>query len=363
MSMARIPQRSALVWLAAVSWCLAACTGADDGGGSSVDGGDIDVPPPVDAAPPDVWTEPELLSQTGLYADIASGTLAPGVLEYQPIYELWSDTARKRRWLLLPPDTAIDTSDMDHWVFPVGTKVFKEFVRDDVLVETRMIWRIGEGPDDYFMGAFLWELDGSDAVFVPNGARNANGTTHDVPQDRRCWDCHQGEPGRILGFSAIQLSDPVAETNLTTLTADGLLSAPPLPDELYHIPGNEVEVAALGYMHANCGNCHNPHGKAFEDADVIYRLGVDEHVPAETEVYTTNLNILLEHWELPPYTTRIIPGDPASSAVVARMNTRGAGLDQMPPLATEEVDVDGLDAVSTWIEQLPTSIAPESRPK
>ena len=40
-----------------------------------------------------------------------------------PRYPLWSDGAEKQRYLSLPPGTQIDTSNMDDWKFPVGTRV------------------------------------------------------------------------------------------------------------------------------------------------------------------------------------------------------------------------------------------------
>src|SRR3954468_10090688 len=58
---------------------------------------------------------PERLSETGLYTDIATGELAPGVLLFTPRFPLWSDGSEKQRWLLLPNGTQIDTSNMDDW--------------------------------------------------------------------------------------------------------------------------------------------------------------------------------------------------------------------------------------------------------
>ena len=43
--------------------------------------------------------------------------------------QLWADYATKQRWILLPPGTKIDATDPNEWVFPVGTKVWKEFSR------------------------------------------------------------------------------------------------------------------------------------------------------------------------------------------------------------------------------------------
>lgn len=54
---------------------------------------------------------PSRLSETGLYADIASDELATGVLAYTPRFPLWSDRTDERRWILLPVDTQFATSE------------------------------------------------------------------------------------------------------------------------------------------------------------------------------------------------------------------------------------------------------------
>ncbi len=66
---------------------------------------------------------PARLSETGLYADLAAGTVSPEVLPFQPQFALWSDGAAKRRWIRLPPGTRIDTSDMARVEQPAGAQV------------------------------------------------------------------------------------------------------------------------------------------------------------------------------------------------------------------------------------------------
>src|SRR5438132_1116401 len=110
-----------------------------------------------DAAPDADPNNPGTLFETGLCVDHACMQISPGVHAYSPRFALWADTASKRRWIYLPPGTQIDTTDMDHWLFPTGTKLWKEFTRDDangmpVRVETRLVWK--QGPtntiDDWF---------------------------------------------------------------------------------------------------------------------------------------------------------------------------------------------------------------------
>jgi mono/diheme cytochrome c family protein len=312
----------------------------------------------ADAAPTDASVVPDaeppfLLSETGLYSDTAARVLSPEATSFTPSHELWSDAAHKTRWILLPPGEPIDTADMDHWELPVGTKLFKQFAVGGEVIETRLIWRTGAGARDYFMGSFLWQEDGADAVFVPEGQRDALGTTHDVPRAVQCWDCHEGEPGRALGFSALQLSHDGPGPTLDSLAADGLLSDPPPEGERYPAPGDPATSAALGYLHANCGSCHNPLGPAFEDVDMVLRLAVGEREASTSRLYTTTVGVPLERWAVPPYELRVHPADPGSSAIVARMAIRGGGRDQMPPLATDVIDEEGVALVSGWIAELP----------
>ena len=309
---------------------------------------------PVDAAtdagadawaPPEVTfpaqdsTEPFLLSQTGLYRDIERKVVAPDLIAYEPKYKLWSDAAQKQRWLRLPPGTTIDTSDMDHWRFPVGTMLFKQFSLDGKRLETRIVARIGPGERDYFMGAFIWNDDESDAMFAPDGASNVRGTPHDVPTTKNCLTCHDGDAGRVLGFSAVQQPDAPPE----------LLSDPPIIP--YRVPGNATTSAALGYLHANCGHCHNEDGAARPDTDMVLRLSVGAKAPEETDTYKTTLGVAMQYFEGSPLTLRVDPGQADQSGVFFRMSQRGPKT-QMPPLATEIVDDDGIASVRAWIESL-----------
>ncbi|HKP62067.1 MAG TPA: hypothetical protein VJV78_35290 [Polyangiales bacterium] len=295
------------------------------------------------------------LSARGLYSDIGRRRVVKEAFEYTPDYALWSDAADKRRWLILPRGERVDTSDMAHWMFPVGTKLFKEFSHDGKLLETRLVERIADSgffKNDYFMGTFIWRRDQSDAILTAEGQDNVLGTEHDVPRQKACPNCHRGEPGAMLGFSAVQLS---ASGTLERVAKRGMLSAP--PDRSYELPGDEIEKAALGYIHANCGHCHNDVGEADFMHLRISPQEVDGPV-AELEAYKQSVGVeLSDEWEDHPerFSKRIVPGDPELSAIAYRMGQRGDDElvpDQMPPIATRKVDEQGLAAVRTWIQSL-----------
>jgi len=299
----------------------------------------------------DAGTE-RTLAESGYFSDPCARVVDPALVEFAPQYVLWSDGATKRRWIKLPPGGIIDTSDMDHWVFPIGTQFFKEFTRDGVRVETRLIERTGPGAFDYWMGSFVWLPDQTEAIFAPDGAVDVNGTPHNVPAANQCWACHIGDAGRILGFSAVQLSKPGPGVNLDWLISEGLLSDPPPLGSDFAAPGTPDEVAALGYLHANCGHCHNPLGGAWPYTDQILRLNVADRIADQTTTWTTTVDVPLVWFMEPPFAFRIVSGDPTMSAIIWRMSNRG-NPDQMPPLATEITDPTGIATVSTWITGLP----------
>jgi len=303
-------------------------------------------PPPVPAS------EYKQLSQTGLFRDIGAKGLHPDVLAFEPRFKLWSDGANKLRWIRLPKGTTIDTTDPDHWQMPVGTRFFKEFSVAGKRIETRLVERIaatGKAEDDYWMGSFLWREDESDADFVPDGALNARGTTHDVPDAKACWTCHQGEPGKALGFSSVQLTNAPGEgLTLARLRERALLSGN--VDDVA-LTGDERAVTAIGYLHANCGHCHNPNGIAWVDTDAVMRLTASDRDVAASGVHRTNVGVDLFNLKGVSVALRIAPAKPDESGIVLRMSHRGDEL-AMPPVASELVDEAGVDAVRAWIASL-----------
>jgi hypothetical protein len=324
----------------ALALAVAAC-GSDDAElsktGDSVGASDAQIVGTAPAAPapcvPPPFRMPQLdthvmrLSELGLYADMESKQTACDLLTWEPRFPLWSDGADKQRWLRLPAGTRIESADPEHLRFPVGAALFKEFARDGKRLETRLIARVTE--DDTFFGAFVWRDDESDADLVRAGAANVRSTDHDVPNDEQCLLCHKGEPGRVLGLSSVQ--------------------APGFPPErLTHaLPGLEVTPPALGYLHGNCGHCHNELGEAWRMAEMTLRLSVSagaERLLGETLSVPASRVILGR-------SKRVVAGDPDASAVLARMQIRGAE-EQMPPVASEHIDPRGVELVRAWITSL-----------
>ncbi|KFE68369.1 hypothetical protein [Hyalangium minutum] len=291
---------------------------------------------------------PATLSETGLFQDISTRSLAAGVREFSPRYALWSDAAVKRRYVQLPDGCQIDTSDMDHWVLPVGARLWKDFTAEGKLVETRFIARYGTGPKDFILGAYAWRADGSDADYVAYGQTRAQGTGHDIPAAKTCKTCHSYLSEQALGFSALQLSHEGSGVTLSTLVQEGRLTV--APAAAFKAPGNSVESAALGYLHANCGNCHNSTGIEFNNPFSL-RLSVKDVNAADTDTYRTGIGVAVEKFATPGITRRIDPGNPQGSCVYHRMTIRGTE-QQMPPTASHLTDPEGLALISEWISSM-----------
>jgi len=290
---------------------------------------------------------PDRLSETGLYTNIATGELAPGVLAYTPQFPLWSDGAEKQRWILLPDGQQIDTGNMDEWLFPEGTKVWKQFSVAGTRIETRLLQKRGPTDADWRSLAYVWGPDDQDASAAPLGAIDSHRTDHNVPAAGECFACHGGRRSFILGFSAVQLAPSAAagEIDLDGLIQQGRLSSPPASVPV--VPGNAVESAALGYLHANCSHCHNQTrpehtgARCFDpnnDSDFTLAVGQLDAV-ASTPTYRTAVGDVVK------------PGDADGSRLYELVSSRGL-FKQMPPVATEQVDASAVANLRVWIDGL-----------
>jgi len=302
---------------------------------------------------------PERLDETGLFIP-GTATVRPGVISYIPQYPLWSDGARKRRWFSLPPGTAIDATRTDAWEFPPGTKLWKEF-RHGQAVETRFIERLNDG--SWRFAAYVWNAEGTAAFLadregVQLDVPAAPGGRYSVPSRDDCLACHEGAAVPVLGVSALQLSPdrdelaphaepPVAgDFDLRDLAARGLITN--LPAGLLENPpriaaSTPVARAALGYLHANCGHCHNDSGPMLLVDMILSQTG-----RGSTDAVLDSLVGRTSDFRAYGHDKRVVSGRPDESVLVMRMRSRNPIM-QMPPLGTRIPDTEGIALVENWI--------------
>jgi hypothetical protein len=297
-------------------------------------------------------------------------TVDPHNRAFSPQYPLWTDGARKSRWIQLPAGGRITARDADTWEFPVGTRLWKEFAFDGRKVETRMLWRVTA--DAWSFASYVWNDAQTDATLVPTEGladvvEVAPGKAHSVPSRDDCRACHDNGVSGVLGFTALQLStdrDPGAPhaeplrpgmITLQTLLDERLIDAPqPALFALApRIPGDPRTRSALGYLSANCGHCHNADSPI---ATVRFPLRMPAYADAaQVDAAIAALVARTTKWDLPhsaPGTTSAVtPGAPDLSALFVRMRSRRPS-SQMPPLGTTVPDRDAIDLVSAWIDGL-----------
>ena len=313
---------------------------------------------------------PRSLLDTGLYRAGSATEIRADNHAFAPQYPLWSDGAEKRRWLHLPPGTWIDASRPDAWAFPVGTRLWKEFAHAGRRIETRLIQRRADG--EWVYASYLWNAQGSDALLA-----SAKGVTlempdlparrYAVPSRTDCLACHEGAAVPVLGASAVQLSRAAASrhadvdpqvssdepiTDLKTLVERGLVRNLPaawLEEPPVIAASSPTERSALGYLHGNCGHCHNHDGSP---AAVGLQLAQSAEHPeaARRRVLESAVNARSRY--RPPgmhADARIIaPAEPDASVLLRRMQSRNP-LAQMPPLGTLAADQDAIDRIRSWI--------------
>ena len=350
--------RIALTRIALLTSLLLALACGDDSNPSDAgaDSGDPDVGPPdagMDArdAGPDVFDAGTPCDgPPGLYVDEACETVASDIVGFNPQFWLWSDGTDKERFMSIPDGAVIDTSNPDRWVFPVGTRIWKNFSMDGVKLETRYFEKInpGAGTASWVIRTFLWNEDQDAVTEITDGATDVLGTGHDIPAVALCQNCHAGAGGVgdvLLGVSAIQLNHDDTGVALEDLFPMGWISTP-IPVAMAVIPtDDDVTREALGYMHANCGHCHrqSPGAPSGLSLEVLVGQTLDETGVFQTAVDMNSV------WNMGAPLMRVTRGDPDASSVFLRTGIRVDPVNQMPPLATELVDDVGRDAIREWI--------------
>ena len=152
----------------------------------------------------------------------------------------------------------------------------------------------------------------------------------------------------MLGFSSLQLSsdrDPLAphadarsDIDLDALVARGLVrNLPPSAARPRIEASSAIERASLGYLHGNCGHCHND-TETRVPVDLTLAQSVADRAGSADRVLRSLLRARL----------------------LARVSSRNPQK-QMPPLGTRHIDVEALAMLERWISQK-SSTTEESKP-
>lgn len=333
---------------------------------------------------------PHRLSESGLFDSVKDHAMAPGVIPYSVNSPLWSDGAFKARYIAIPESSGLNgrppqiTFDAGNaWGFPDGTVLIKSFAFDDHIgdhvsrrwIETRFLHREN---NEWVGYSYEWTDDQTDAILVSAAGASKtfvrsepDGNTREqlwrYPGRTECMVCHTRAAAYVLGLSTPQMNrdhdypgpqdhEVTTDNQLRTLQNLGLLPGMDRSPGEYHRLADPndlsqpLETRARSYLHANCANCHVEAGGGNSGFDVKYSTPLEQ---------TNLVGVKPLHQSFGIDRPQIIaPGDPERSVLVHRMKIRSPG--QMPVVASQLTDHDGVRLIEEWIRSLPRT-EPESR--
>ena len=305
---------------------------------------------------------PESLADVGLYTQMSNlDAIDDRVMYFKPKYELWSNGLKKRRYLLLPEGTQVDTSVRDAWQFPVGTLVFKTFSSTDAQgveapVETRLIRKVrADGVDvtaDWEFWTYQWNPELTGATLTdPERRVNVEALVlgapveHQIPRRGDCFNCHVGNPTAIIGFDELRLNAPLegqVETQLEQAMARGLLSAMPPQPWVDVTDPDPLQARVFQYIAGNCLHCHN----GLERVETSARYPELDLHPEMVIQNTCNIEQMTVGSKAG---LRIVPGSPEESILFLAVERVDPEVQVMPLVGVQQVDTDAVEMFREWI--------------
>jgi hypothetical protein len=249
---------------------------------------------------------PAQLSQIGIYADMINKQVDSSFTYFEINSPLWSDGARKQRWIYLPQGTTIRYDEhTDLFTYPESTVFVKNFLLESregdtstqVLWETRLlIHRSDSASGQHWHGlSYRWNAAASEAYLVDatfgydtlfhyqpaGGLRSATYKKWHFPSQAECRTCHGFRPA--LSFFPAQLKRPSpinpSLNQIIALFRKGIFSGQEPPDSALRrrwksldepIPASltsdqrfaVLDTLARSYLGGNCSGCHGDRGIA-----------------------------------------------------------------------------------------------------
>ena len=369
----RLPLGIVAVVSLGVAAQAAACSSSDSTPSAPVDAG-VPEAAPIDSGGTDAGGGDDAsacakdIDVDGLYKHLACTGIESGVA-FKPANEFWSDGAEKSRWVYLPAGAKIDITDFDEWVYPNGMKLWKEFKVDGKKVETRLFAKGDDGTWRHTV--YRWNDAETEAVkktigelLPPNGTRTS---TYEIPNTTQCNACHDGRKEPVLGFDAMGLGVSGATgMTLAMLASDGRFTVTP-PTTTITIPEDSTTkaAAALGWLHANCGHCHNDNSGAYAlyaKPKFIIKPSDIADAGAVTTMRAWTSSVCVAANGLNPdggtaikIIEKMQPDNSLAVILSGQRNPEGTDPDtrQMPPMVTRRVDTVGHQKLVDWVAALP----------
>lgn len=338
----------------------------------------INIPPPVVITPPDEESPVVFDIDAVPYQNLSDynfyeGNLKDlnpvyGVLPYNLKSTLYTDYAKKQRFIWMPDDVkASYVSDYQILDFPVGTVLIKNFYYDNVLpslsarrIETRLIIKKEDG---WIFADYVWNNEQTEAVLDLQGSftevewmegSNNKTVNYRIPHESECLTCHKlSDQATPIGVKPQNLDRMVNYGNEMKNQLQKWVEFGYLEDDIperidsvvdYNDTSQPIDLRARAYLDINCAHCHSngthcdyrPMRLAYIDTEDPTNLGVC--VSPDTTI-NEDLQFI------------VTPSLPDKSVLFFRIGTTLPQY-RMPLLGRTLVDEEGLSIVEEWIRNL-----------
>ncbi len=332
---------------------------------------------------------PQKLSDSGIFANVATHEMQPGVIPYSVNSPLWSDGSFKSRFFAIPQQKnsdesppGISVSGNKGWSFPEQTVLVKSFAVDTIegnpksrrWIETRFLHRENKEWVGY---SYRWNKEQTDATLVDKAGLDINFNVQSIggatierkwryPSRAECMVCHARAASFVLGLSTPQMNRDhdyssvggAVDNQLRTLEHLGYFKLPRKGGKDAAFNSDEhprladpydrsepLADRALSYLHSNCAQCHVSAGGGNSQMIVSFGTKLAKQNLIDAEPLHDRLGIA---------DAKIVaPGAPERSVLLQRIARRGRG--QMPQLATSLVDDQAVALFTEWIKGLPAT--------
>jgi uncharacterized repeat protein (TIGR03806 family) len=291
-----------------------------------------------------------------------------GVLPYDLISPLFSDYAKKKRFIWMPDGVSAGyVSDYSGLDFPTGTVLIKNFYYNNVqpnnqkkIIETRLMIKKDEG---WTFANYKWNDEQTEATFttdeheldldwVENG--ETKNVRYRIPSFAECFTCHNkydvplpiGPKPQNLNRSFEYTTG--SKNQLTKWVEMGYLNNN-YPSNIDTTVGwddesKSLELRARSYLDINCAHCHSEQSYC-EYAQVRFEY--------EKTTNPINLGICVDGTFIfdNSITQIVAPGNHERSIIYNRINTTDGAI-RMPLLSRTLIHEEGVQLIENWINSL-----------
>ncbi len=313
---------------------------------------------------------PNLSDYKFFTGEIKNQLPAYGVLPYRPNSELFTDYAKKSRFIWLPNGTKANyVSDSQILDLPVGAALIKTFYYDNVqpsnsrrIMETRVMIRKSDG---WIFAEYIWNNEQTEASLQMMGGtspitwidqnNNTQSIDYEFPSENKCIKCHKwNAEHRPIGIKPQNLNGVYnyatgPKNQLTKLIEFGYLenSIPAVINATvdYNDTSKSLDLRVRSYLDINCAHCHQDGGDAeymeirmaFDKTIEPINMGVCK--PASIQIPGIDRGFVVK------------PANTGESTLLYMMNTNASNY-RMPRIGRTMVHQEGVQLISNWINSL-----------